>query len=206
MELQDKTVRVSRMIETVIRRCINPKWRYPGGPNLIILQENLKVLAKLWNYDGVADDRVVDYAVYQIYRNRKTLEGGYAWSPRMMFTDFAVEKYRAQFMSEDGKSGMNYYIDQWLDENELSRAQLTAMIADPKPNKMRKYIYMEAEEMTKRRFINTEGGYLLCQSSTTGWSPKSEACGECSYRKRCEEDTERRLPELVRLRREDARD
>ena len=124
----------------------------------------------------------------------------------MMFTDFAVEKYRAQFMSEDGKNGMNYYIDQWLDENELSRAQLTAMIADPKPNKMRKYIYMEAEEMTKRRFINTEGGYLLCQSSTTGWSPKSEACGECSYRKRCEEDTERRLPELVRLRREDARD
>ena len=202
MELQDSTIRLSKMIETVIKRCINPKWRYPGGPNLVTLELDVKVLSKLWPYDGIADERIVDYAVYQIYRSRHALEGGMNWHPHYMFTDYAVDRYRHQFMSENGKSGINYYIDRWLDEYELSRGALVSMIEEPKPNSMRKYVYMESEEVTKMRFLNTEAGYLLCQNSTTGWAPLSETCARCDYNKQCEQATERRLPELVRLRRE----
>ena len=101
-----------------------------------------------------------------------------------------------------GKSGMNYYIDRWLDDSELSRSCLVKMIEEPKSNSMRKYIYMEAEEQTKMRFLNTEAGYLLCQRSTTGWAPMSETCKRCEYKKQCEQATEKRLPELVRLRKE----
>lgn len=202
MELQDSTIRLSKMIETVIRRCIDPKWRFPEGPNLVALELDVQVLSKLWPYEGIADERIVDYAVYQIYRTRHTLEQGLAWQPHYMFTDYAVDKYRHQFMSEAGKSGINYYINRWLDEYELSRTDLVKMIEEPKPNSLKKYVYMESEEVTKRRFLNTEGGYLLCQRSTTGWAPLSETCSRCDYNKQCEQETAKRLPELVRLRKE----
>lgn len=190
------------MIETVIRRCIDTKWRFPGGPAIVQLENDLNVLVKLWPYENMADERIVDYVVYQIYRNRMTLEKKMMWQPHYMFTDYAVEKYRSQFMSSTGKSGMNYYIDQWLDESELDRRQLTAMVEEPKPNQMRKFVFMESEEATKRRFINTDDGYLMCQRGTTGWAPMSTACQKCNYQVQCEQDTERRLPELVRLRKE----
>lgn len=201
MELQESTIRLSKMIETVIRRCINPKWRFPGGPNLVALEIDINVLSKLWPYEGIADERVVDYVVYQIYRSRQTIENG-IWNPHYMFTDYAVGKYRHQFMSDEGKSGINYYINRWLDEYELSRGVLVKMIEEPKPNSLRKYVYMESEEVTKKRFLNTECGYLLCQRSTTGWAPLSETCKQCDYNKQCEQATANRLPELVRLRKE----
>lgn len=202
MELQEKTIRLSKMIETVIRRCINRKWRFPGGPNLIALEVGVKNLQKLWPYEGIADDRIVDYIVYQIYRTRQNFENGYGWQPNFLFTDYSIGKYRKQFIDESGKSGMNYYINQWLDDAELTRGDLVRIIEDPKPNSMRKYVYMESEEQTKKRFLNTEAGFILCQRSTTGWAPLSETCERCEYQKQCEQATEKRLPELVRLRRE----
>ena len=167
-----------------------------------MLQNGLPLLKKLWPYEGLADDRIVDYIVYQIYRTRENIERGYGWRPDFLFSDYSIEKYRKQFINEGGKSGMNYYINKWLDESELSRSDLVKMIEEPKPNGMRKYIYMESEEQTKMRFLNTDGGYMLCQRSTTGWSPMSETCIKCDFQKQCEEATAKRLPELVRLRKE----
>ena len=190
------------MIETVIRRCIDPKWRYPGGPNLVLLETGIGALKQLWPYEGIADDRIVDYIVYQIYRTRDTIEQGYNWKPNFLFTSYSIEKYRRQFIDESGKSGMNYYINRWLDDAELTRGDLVKIIEDPKPNSMRKYIYMESEEQTKKRFLNTEVGYMLCQRSTTGWAPLSETCNRCEYKKQCKQATAKRLPELVRLRKE----
>ena len=202
MELQEGTLRLSRMIETIIRRCFDPKWRFPGGPSLLILENGHKELHKLWPYDGIANDRVVDYVVYQVYRTRRTLENGYSWRPDFLFSDYSIEKYRKQFIDEGAKSGIDYYINQWLDDAELTRADLVRMIEEPKQNGMRKYIYMESEEQTKMRFLNTEAGYLLCQRNTTGWAPLSVACCKCDFNKQCEQLTEKRLPELVRLRKE----
>ena len=204
MELQERTIRLSKMIETVIRRCIDPKWRFPGGPNLLVLEQGIGNLSKLWPYEGIADDRIVDYVIYQIYRTRQTFERGYSWQPGFLFSDYSIDKYRKQFLEESGKSGMNYYINQWLDESELSRHDLVKMIEEPKPNSMRKYVYMESEEQTKMRFLNSEMGFMLCQRSTTGWAPQSDTCRKCDYQGQCEKATAKRLPELVRLRKETA--
>lgn len=201
MELQETTIRLSKMVETVIKRCISPRWKFPGGPNLLVLQDDIKVLNGIFG-ERVSEERVVDYVVYQIYRNRGTIEKGITWCPHFMFTDYAVDKFKRQFMSETGKSGINYYIDLWLNDGETSREELTAMIEKPRPNQIMKFIYMESEEITKQRFFNTECGYLLCQKSTTGWAPQSAVCNKCDYSKQCEQDTERKFPELVRLRRE----
>lgn len=169
---------------------------------MVALEVGVEALNKLWPYEGIADDRVVDYLVYQIYRTRENLEKGYGWQPNFLFTDYSIEKYRKQFIDDSGKSGMNYYINRWLDESELSRSDLVKMIEEPKPNSMRKYIYMESEEQTKMRFLNSEAGFMLCQRSTTGWAPQSDTCKKCDYQKQCEQATAKRLPELVRLRKE----
>ena len=106
-------------------------------------------------------------------------------------------------MSEDGKSGINYYINQWLNSGNLTRAALTRMIEEPRPHKMSKFIYMESEELIKKRFLNTDMGYLLCQRSTTGWAPRSKCCQICKNSEQCIYATEQKYSELIRLRRQD---
>lgn len=63
-------------------------------------------------------------------------------------------------------------------------------------------VFMEAEEPFKQRFFNTPEGFPFCQSFTTGWSPLSPSCNVCDYRKKCEETTAKKYPELVRHRKE----
>lgn len=92
--------------------------------------------------------------------------------------------------------------NQWLDEVELSRSALTDMIAKPKPNPLRNMVYLPSEEPIKRRFLNTPDGLALCQSSTTGWSPLSEACGRCDNWVECGKITAKKYPELMRFRKE----
>ncbi len=192
------------MIEKLIRTCIDPKWKYPGGGQVLItLQQDLETLKEIWPYEGIADERVVDYIVYQVYRVRDTIENHGYWAPHNMFTQYARGKYKAQFMSADGKSGMNYYINQWLYEYEISRGELTKMIEEPRQSPLKQYVFMEADEAVKRRFYNTETGYLLCQKQTTGWAPKSVLCQKCSYQQKCKDETKYRLPELVRIREEE---
>jgi hypothetical protein len=61
---------------------------------------------------------------------------------------------------------------------------------------------MPSDELVKRRFHNTENGFVLCSSKTMGWSPGSKACQECNYVEKCKTVTGRRYPELLRLREE----
>lgn len=190
------------MIETLIRRTIDPKWRFTqSGVVAMHLQRGLGLLPGLFNVSEMDDERVVDYIVYQIYRSRQSIEDG-KWQLSWLFSKTALDKYRGQFISENGKSGMNYYINKWLDEYELSRGALTSMIAKPKPSPLRKMVYMESEEPIKRRFHNTDVGLALCQQSTTGWSPLSAACKECKNWVECGKMTANKYPELMRFRKE----
>ena len=148
----------------------------------------------------MADERIVDFLVYSLYLKRDTR---YKFTANQLFADGLILKFQKQFMSADGKSGMNYYINEWLDSGELNRTELTKMIEKPRPHKMSKFIYMESEELIKRRFYNTEMGYMLCQRSTTGWSPRSKSCTGCINANQCIIVTEQKYPELVRLRRKD---
>jgi len=190
------------MIESLIKRTIDPKWKFTqSGQVALQLQNGLGVLPMFFGIPRLDEERIVDYIVYQVYRCRQAVEDG-RWQPSWMFSKSAMDKYKAQFMSEKGKSGMNYYINQWLDEYELSRRELTSMIAKPKPSPLRKMVYLESEEPIKKRFFNTEAGLLLCQQATTGWSPLSETCKKCKNWVECGQLTAKKYPELMRFRRE----
>lgn len=191
------------MIETVVKRTIDPKWRFTqSGVAAIYLQNGLQQLPSLFGVSDIDDERIVDYLIYQLYRMRSFIADG-SWQYTWLFSQSAMDKFKKQFLSADGKSGMNYYINQWLDEAELSRSKLTVIIAQPKPNPLRKMVYLASEEPIKRRFLNTEDGLILCQRSTTGWSPLSETCGRCDYWVECEKMTAKKYPELMRFRKEE---
>lgn len=193
------------MINKVIIGLIDRRYKIPDGDiNLVGIIDGVKrINSRLFPYSNMADDRIVDYAVYYLYLRRKPR---YHFTERDIFSENAIEKYRRQFMTEEGKSGINYYIDQWLDEGRISRSQLTAMIADNKPNRMTAYVYMPSEELIKKRFYNTEMGLMLCQQSTTGWAPRSEACQDCKNADECMFQTKKKYPELVRIRKKDYED
>lgn len=189
------------MIQTLIQRTISRKWRFnQSGQALAYLADGLRKISEMFG-EGMDDERTVDYIVYQIYRCRMAIAED-TWKYNWLFSASAMEKYRKQFMSEDGKSGMNYYIDQWLDKAGLSRGSLTAMIAKPRESPLKKMVYMPSEEPVKRRFLNTPDGIELCQNFTTGWSPLSEACGECDNWQECGKLTAKKYPELMRYRKE----
>lgn len=190
------------MLERLIRRTINPKFTYTqGGVALCQLEEGLNRLPEVFGVDDVSEERVVDYLVFQIYRSRTAIAEG-RWRQNWLFSESAKDKYKKQFINEDGKSGMNYYINLWLDEAELSRGQLTAMIAKQRPNPLKRMVYLPSEEPIKKRFLNTDIGLALCQQSTTGWSPLSETCGRCDNWKECGKLTAKKYPELMRFRKE----
>ena len=191
------------MIETVVKRTINPKWRFTqSGIAAIYLQNGLQQLPSLFGVSDIDDERIVDYLIYQLYRMRSYIADG-SWQYTWLFSNSAMDKFKKQFLSADGKSGMNYYINQWLDEAELSRSKLTVIIAQPKPNPLRKMVYLASEEPIKKRFLNTEDGLALSQRSTTGWSPLSETCGRCDYWVECGKMTAKKYPELMRFRKEE---
>lgn len=200
-KLQDKLVRIVRVINTLINECVGcDKIRVDGRlQHLQIISKGLERLQMLYPH-GYCDERIIDFVVYQIYRYRDYIGTDTRWNISWCFSDMAVAKYRQQFIDENGKSGMNYYIDRWLSEADLSREGLTVMIKDRSEHPMMKMIYIESEDIIKDRFLNTDGGYFICQQSTTGWSPASPVCGQCNNISKCKDVTKKKYPELFRLR------
>lgn len=181
---------------------MKPKWNLTLNYAVAAcIHMGLEKLPGLYGLSEIDDERIVDYVAYQLYRCRKSIADG-KWKITWLFSEQSMDRFRRQFMSETGKSGMNYYIDQWLYEAELSRHDLIRIIADEKPSPLRDMVYMPSEEPVKRRFHNTADGFTLCQCSTTGWSPLSEACRECSFWADCGKQTAARFPELLRFRKE----
>lgn len=191
------------MIETLVKRTINPKWKFThSGQVGLYIEKGLSDLPALFGIEAIEESRIVDYVVYQIYRYRTSLQED-SWDYRWLFSKSAFEKYKKQFLSADGKSGMNYYINQWLDEAELSREKLTCMIKKRGQSPLKSMIYLESEEPIKRRFLNSEEGLALCQQATTGWSPFSYTCNQCDNWVQCEKITANKFPELVRFRKDE---
>lgn len=202
MESQRQAIRVLSAINKVITILIGDGYKIPGGgQSLAVVERGIKRINQvLFPYSDMADGRIIDYIVYFLYLKR---EPRWRFTVNDMFGDYAISKYRNQFMSDDGKTGINYYIDQWLRDGGFTRSSLTKLIEKPKPHKMSKFIYMESEELIKKRFLNTDMGYMLCQSSTTGWAPRSRQCQICKNSSQCIYVTEQKYPELIRLRRQE---
>lgn len=202
----NKAALVAAMLDRVVLMCVTNKLTISGKSyNMPIIRRGLdRIWERLWPLDRLPDGRVVDFCVYQLFRFRDMIEQypHTRWELTWCFSDNAVEKYRAQFMSNNGKSGINYYIDRWLSEGGLTRDALAAMLGDPRSHRLEKFIYVEAEERTKLRFHNKETGRALCAQSTTGWSPMSAACQECVFADECRDRFTRLMPELMRLRKQ----
>lgn len=197
----DKCLRIARTAEVIIRKALLPFWRLPKNLYFYSHIRNTINSYKTQCYPlGLADERIVDYLLYVIYKDRVRICESSSFSVTWLFSTSQVERYRAQFISEAGKSGMRYYIEQWMEENGLTMKRLLKVIQPPKPNSMSQYIYMPAEENIKRRWLNTDVGYTMCTVNTTGWSPRSAACGQCMYATECISLTGKRFPELLRIR------
>ena len=197
----DKAEKIGKMLCFLVRQTIDPKFTMSFGWQGTIAMW-LDRFRKLYPYD-FADDRVTDYVVYQIYRFRDLIpERGKGWNLTWCFSANAVDKFKKQFIDDNGKSGMNYYIDQWLQADGLDRGKLTEMLVDFREHRLAKFIYMPSEELTKKRFADTDTGFMLCMQATTGWSPLSAACQKCSHVEECIGYFEKKTPELIRLRKE----
>ena len=180
---------------------MNPKYKLvEGEQSIAVIEAGLEELKRVCYPTGMADERIADFIVYQLYRKRSLLYHFYASD---LFSNYAVSKYYAQFIGVNKKTGMNYYIDLWLEEGGFSRRKVTEMISSKKVSRLAGMVYMPSEELIKRRFYNTDMGYMLCQNNTTGYSPRSASCVGCKYNKACERATKEKYPELMRLRKKD---
>lgn len=138
---------------------------------------------------AVSEERIVDVCVSIAYRFRET-----AYTVKTMFSAGSIKHFF------DAKRGQKFYENAWLDAHGLSRPALLALIADRRKHPQEDFIYMPSEEDRKMRLHNTKAGYMMCQVSTLGWSPESQACLCCQYTDDCKIETERKFPELYRIR------
>lgn len=197
---EQQAERLVRMFSRVVFLTCDEKWRFPNMYREYVANGVSKFL-ELYPYDGEPSARIVDYVVYQIYRYRSLIgDPSKRFQVTWCFSDNAIDKYRMQFMSEEGKHGITHYIDEWLGAHGLDRNRLIEIMEPPKANPMKKFINPEFENPVKARFHNTDVGYMLCQRSTTGWTPMSKHCSSCKFNGKCMEATRRKYPELYRLR------
>jgi len=198
-EIKQKKIEKIKKAFTRLAKVVDPLWAMPGGGQpTIFVYHGLDYMKRQYFPNGLADDRIIDFLIYQVYRYRESQRLDYRWC----FSQQAVDKYYAQFCGGGKGRGMTYYINLWLQENQVTRNQLVEMIADSKENPFLQYLYLHSEEICKQRFLNTEVGYMMCQNNTTGWSPLSETCKQCKFTEQCTNDSERKYPEIIRLRKE----
>ena len=183
-----KTIRVIGTVITAIRRVSDPKFRFPGGGRAETLAG--KFYDEMMKRTGdVAEKRVVDYCVYFCHTR-----GDRPFTAANVMSTVSLGKFLGR------NYGQTFFEDRWLRKMGLSREGLEGMIRSPSEHPLAKYIYVEAEETTKKRCLGTAAGYVICQSATPGWSPLSEACSSCPSVEKCRKRTGKRNMELYRLR------
>lgn len=168
---------------------INPGFRFSnGGAPIRIVTQALERLEK--KCGGLSRERIVDYCVSSAYafKNRGT-----EWTINQAFGPKSVQRYNSD-------KGLRYYENKWLASENITREDLMSLIEDRSQHPQAKYIYLPMEEATKARALNSDAGFLICQSSTLGWSPESECCNQCRFTEECKIETNRKYPEIYRLR------
>lgn len=171
------------------KRLTDPAFRFPqGGAAIQTVSKFLDLFAK--EFGSITAERLVDFCVCTAYtyRNRPLHTIQQIFGPASLRT-----------MKQNSHS-VKYYEDKWLASVHLNRENLVSMIADRHEHPQAKYIYVEAEETTKKRMLNQKVGYMLCQASTLGWSPISETCKQCEFVSNCQKETQTKYPELYRIR------
>lgn len=181
-----QTIRVFAEIQ---RRLVNPDFKTPkGGAAVSTVAKFIKSLIK--EYGNATSERIVDFCIgtTYVFKNRER------WNIAQFFGPKALLRFKER------KHGNRFYEDRWLKEKELSRQFFVNLIADKSEHPQAKYIYVQAEETTKHRMLNQDVGFFLCQASTLGWSPLSNACQQCVFIDKCKIETQTKYPELYRIR------
>lgn len=161
----------------------------PGGKNLKSISKLLEMIQD--EYGDVSTMRLTDFCICSAYY---FFNSNYQWNIQQAFGKTIFSRFR------DGKYNKRHYEDKWLEKSNITRNELYKLIADKSEHPQAKYIYVPSEEFTKRRLLNSETGYGICQISTLGWSPLSETCGQCEFVDKCKKATEAKYPELYRIR------
>lgn len=178
----------------IVRKAIDRTFKFPDGGK-VDRQLSQFIQQFTETYGGeFSTTRLVDYCVFQIHKNR-TSPHQRNLAPNT-FGKTAFSKY--QQMSSKQKT---YAEDQWLKDVCLTRSYLNSLISINKQvHPLAKYIYMPSEEGTKKRCVNTDIGLVICSTSTLMWSPFSATCQSCKNADECKQMTEKKYPELYRIR------
>lgn len=146
--------------------------------------------------DGISDRRIAEYCVNNVYRiSCMRPENTSMFKVNHIFGDASVQKFL------DAPTGVKYYEGEFLKSLGVTMGDLILHIVDKKNHPHHKFIRTPHEERTKKRALNTPSGYYLCSKSTLMWNPFSESCNSCIFAEtKCKQETQRRFPELYRLR------
>lgn len=170
-------------------KLLNPDFKFSGGgATARTLTNFLDLMEK--EFGVVTAERIVDFCICAAYAFRNTKN----WTIKQIFGKSSINRLK------DRKHGTEYYEDNWLSEVSLTRSDLIAMVDDRSKHPLAKYIYVASEEISKKRLLNSDVGYIRCQSSTLGWSPLSDSCCQCRFAETCKKETQRKFPELYRIR------
>lgn len=178
-----------KMFHEIVINLIHPDYRFPqGGEPTRIVRTALQRVNK--KYGALSAQRIVDYVVCSAYafKNR-----GSEWKLNQVFGPKSLERF-------DSDNGRIYFEDKWLESAGISRSSLLNKIVDRSEHPKAKFIFVPSEEGTKRRLLNKEVGFVICQTSTLGWSPLSAVCSECKFVDKCKIETQQKYPEIFRLR------
>lgn len=181
-----KTMKVFSEIE---KKLVDSSFRFSqGGSTARVLTKFIVLFEK--EFGAVTKERLVDFCICtaHAYKNRKS------WTVNQAFGPSSIKRLK------ESKRGARYYEDKWLEEGGITREALIQLIADRSEHPLARYIFLQSEEQTKKRLLNRPVGFAICQSSTLGWSPLSESCGDCNFIEQCKRETDRKYPELFRIR------
>lgn len=192
--MQEKSKLMSRLFTVLMRRCVCPRFVFPGGK---VAERRVDAcLDYLTVYYGMAGvERLVDFCICQVYAVSKfSPDYLLKWKLSHSFGERACVRFVTR------KPGQKYYEDRWLRSYGLDREQLRAIVEDRRVHPFYRFIYPVWEEHTKRRAVSTEAGYYICGVSTLLWTPFSVVCRSCLLSEDCRARTQRLYPELYRIR------
>lgn len=168
---------------------LNPSFKFSGGgATMRTIGRFLDMMES--EFGAITPDRLVDFSICTAYAYRSVPK----WTIKQIFGQASIQRLRSR------KHGTTWYEDQWLQDKCLNRDSLIKLIADRSEHPQAKYIYVASEEPTKLRLLNKHVGYMVCQTATLGWSPKSAACTACNFVEKCKAETQQKFPELYRIR------
>lgn len=191
MEKEKLTKQIITVLTTLIQKQGNPTFKFPQGG--AIARTLTKFISELETEFGkVTCERLVDACITGAY----TCKNVKPTPIKSILSSATIKRMREQ------KRGVIFYQEQWLEMIGTSRRDLVDSINTRTEHPHSRYIFIPSEEMTKKRQLNRKAGYMLCQLSTLGWSPLSDACAQCVFVDECKQETEKKYPELYRLRTE----